>query len=70
MNDIERLCDGCEDGGVQSAVAALQRPEEIEALANACMSRAKEARVQGDQAKAERLAQAAQYLNYLILPYD
>jgi hypothetical protein len=70
MNDIERLCDGCEAGGVQSAVAGLQLPEEIEALANACISRAKEARVLGDQAKESRLIDAAQYLTYLILPYD
>jgi hypothetical protein len=69
MNDIERLCDRCAAEGVE-AVNGLDVPEVIEALAVACFARAKKAQEQGDQRMADRLADAAQYLRYLIFPYD
>ena len=70
MMDFKTLCDQCAAHGVQSVVAGLHLREDIEALARACFARAKEEQEQGEQVKAQRLFDASQYLNYLIMPYD
>ena len=70
MNDIEQLCDQCATQGVEAVLPSLDAREDIEALAQACLARAQQAKEQGDQSTSDRLIGAAQYLNYLLLPYD
>jgi hypothetical protein len=70
MNDIDRLCTICADAGVSAALHTLPPNANLEALADACLRQAEQAREQGSQARADRLSSAAQYLAYLELPYE
>jgi hypothetical protein len=69
-NAIDDLCDRCATGGITDVVTVLREREEIEALAQACTTRARADREMGKQETAERLIAAVHYLHYLSLPYD
>ena len=70
MANIDQLCARCGEQGVQAILKELASPEDLDAVAQGCFAHAKDARQSGDEARAERLFEAAQYLHYLALPYD
>jgi hypothetical protein len=70
MNDVDQLCAICADEGVSAALRVLPSGANLGALAEACRRHAERVRRQGDQARADRLVRAVQYLAYLELPYD
>lgn len=69
MNEIDHLCTLCAEEGVSAALRVLSSGASLAELAAACRWNAEQAQAQGSQARADRLACAAQYLTYLALPY-
>ena len=71
MNAIERFCEICADEGISAAlISDVGKNEGLAALGQACRWNAEKAQRQGEQDRATRLRSAAQYLDYLALPYD
>ena len=69
MTDFDRLCDICALKGVRAVLHEIKDQDYL-ALAGACHARARQAQLRGDDATAERLTTAGDYLVYLLFPYD
>ena len=69
MNVIDQLCAVCSEEGVERALRELPAGASLAEFAEACWSKAKQARERGSHVQADHLFHAAQYLAYLELPY-